>query len=80
MGKKHPIKRLDTFKLYDWVIETNKYLPNALGQIVGFVVKPEFEQRYVNIRDTEGGLHFADINAIRHLEPELAILLTGVNK
>lgn len=76
--KKHPIKRLDNFKLGDWVMDS---LTNPIiGVIEELRVNAETGYRYAYIRTTDGRKILAPIGYMKHLEPELVVLLTSVNK
>lgn len=76
--KKHPIKRLDTFKLGDWVVENLGY--PIVGKIEEFGVNEGTGYRYAYVRKTDGKKSIASLNYLKHLEPELIVLLTDVNK
>ncbi len=75
---KHPIKQLDNFRIGDWVIETYQFATCDMGRIQELIAGKG--GRFAWIRKTDGTKTVVDIDHIRHLEPELVVLLTDVDK
>lgn len=79
MTEKHPIKRLDNFKIGDWVTETYQWLACRTGKIVAFGVSNDNGWRFARIRSTDGDINFVSLDTLRHVEPALVVLLEEVN-
>lgn len=71
------LKRLDEYRIGDWVTENYFVFTNKVGCITSFGVNRDSGYRYARVKTPEGREDIFGINVIKHLDPAVADILKG---
>lgn len=73
------LKRLDEFRIGDWVTENYYSFHNKVGCITSFGVNRETGYRFARVKTLDGKDDLFSVDSIKPLDPAVADILEGLD-